>query len=128
MIALVNAARAQHGLQPVAAAAPLGQAARAHSTDMGQRGYFGHGGRGTSFMQRILRQPRTAGFNCFGETIAYGAGSGAAPAAIVRQWMASPPHRATLLDPRFRRIGVGIWRGNFDGMPAAALYTADFAG
>jgi uncharacterized protein YkwD len=29
------------------------------------------------------------------------------PSRVIRAWLSSPPHRAALLDPRFRRIGVG---------------------
>ncbi len=130
LIRLVNVARAKQGLAPVRAALPLTRAARAHSRDMGRHGYFAHSTRstGASFMQRILRQPQTASFRRFGETIGWGAGASARPAAVLRSWMASPPHRATLLSRRFATIGVGIWHGSFAGHAGAAVYTADFAG
>ena len=46
-----------------------------------------------------------------GETIAWGTGPQATPAGTVAAWMASPPHRAALLDPRFRELGVGLALG-----------------
>jgi uncharacterized protein YkwD len=43
-------------------------------------------------------------------------------------WLASPGHRANLLKPSYRRIGLGIARGPFQGQPAASVVTADFGG
>jgi uncharacterized protein YkwD len=37
-------------------------------------------------------------------------------------WLASPPHRAILLDRSFNRIGIGVAGGT------TRLVTADFAG
>ena len=33
---------------------------------------------------------------------------GTAPAAVVRAWMASPGHRANILNCRLRHLGVGV--------------------
>jgi hypothetical protein len=41
-------------------------------------------------------------------------------------WMASPPHRAVLLSPLSRRIGVGRQRGLL-GSAARSVLTVDFA-
>jgi uncharacterized protein YkwD len=43
-------------------------------------------------------------------------------------WLASPPHRANLLRPGFRTVGVGVARGTFQGYAGALLVTTDFAG
>jgi len=45
----------------------------------------------------------------------------------VADWLASPPHRAILLDPSLRRIGVATPVGAFRGLSTATLVTADFA-
>lgn len=42
-----------------------------------------------------------------GENIAYGYRW---PIAVVRAWMDSPGHRANILEPRYRRIGIGVRR------------------
>jgi len=42
-----------------------------------------------------------------GEDIAWGTGLLSSPVAIVDSWMKSPPHRAVILTPQFREIGVG---------------------
>ena len=43
-----------------------------------------------------------------GENLAWGTGSLATPAAIMRAWMASPGHRDILLRRSYREIGIGI--------------------
>ena len=42
--------------------------------------------------------------------------------------MSSPGHRANLLRPGFRRIGIGALVGRFSGYSGATVVTADFAG
>jgi uncharacterized protein YkwD len=46
--------------------------------------------------------------------------------AVVRAWMHSPPHRAVLLDPAYRRLGVAGANGSMVGGTACVI-TADFA-
>jgi uncharacterized protein YkwD len=41
-------------------------------------------------------------------------------------WLNSAPHRAIVLDPRFRRVGVGRRWGTL-GSAGRAVVTADFA-
>jgi hypothetical protein len=36
-----------------------------------------------------------------------------------RGWMASPGHRANIVDPRFIETGVGVAQGDFEGIPTA---------
>jgi hypothetical protein len=50
--------------------------------------------------------------------------------AVVGRWLASPPHREELLDPRFRELGISALRalaapGIFGGQ-AVVLTVADF--
>ena len=73
---------------------------------------------------------RAAGYSgrTLGETIGWGAGSLATPAAIVQAWMQSPPHRAIIMDGRFNEVGLGIAAGSPSGTGDAATVTADFGG
>ena len=64
----------------------------------------------------------------YGENLAWGTGPFATARRVVSGWMASPGHRANLLRPGWRRIGLGALRGNFLGYPGATVVTADFAG
>jgi uncharacterized protein YkwD len=61
----------------------------------------------------------------FGENLAWGPISAS---WVVSQWLASPEHRAILLRPGFRRIGIGAYEGSFAGQSGKLVVTADFAG
>ena len=115
IIRAMNAVRASSGVGPLRFGRALTRAARSHSVDMARRGYFDHG----PFVQRLRRFGVHAPY--IGENLASGT-SPLGPAAIVQMWIASPPHRQNLLDPAFRRIGVGVAGGS------TKLVTADFAG
>ena len=53
------------------------------------------------------RVRRYTGADWVGENIATVTRKRGAARKVVRMWMASPPHRAVLLSPSGRRIGVG---------------------
>jgi uncharacterized protein YkwD len=61
-----------------------------------------------------------------GETIAFLPFASAGPADAIRTWMGSAQHRAALLSPDFRRIGVGRGSGSFGG--GGFVVTVDLAG
>ena len=64
-----------------------------------------------------------------GENIAWGTLSLATPRAIVAAWMASPAHRANILDPRYRETGIGVSPhppASLARGQAGAIYTQDF--
>jgi uncharacterized protein YkwD len=126
---LIDAQRGAHGLRALRTNARLARAARRHSRQMVARRYFDHtdpGGVGPA--ARIAATGYLAGAHAWaiGETIAWGTGPFATPAAIVRDWMRSPPHRATILDAVLRDVGVGFARGSPAGLGRAATVTADF--
>jgi uncharacterized protein YkwD len=116
----INGTRAAHGLAPVRIDVRLGRVARAHSADMLRGNYFSHGAFSTRVRSSGARGP------VFGETLAWG--TAATPQWVVGQWLASAPHRAVLLRPGFRRVGIGIVTGTFNGYGGVSVVTADFAG
>jgi uncharacterized protein YkwD len=120
-VRLINIARADKGLKPVRLDLRLWRAARHHTTDMLRRGYFAHGAT-TERLQRYVRA------GVLGETLAWGSGPDRSPASTVRSWLDSPSHRALLLDPDFRFVGVGSRGGPYLGESWARVYTADFRG
>jgi uncharacterized protein YkwD len=122
LVRAVNSVRAAHGLRPLRVDRALESAARAHSADMLGHGYFDHGDFGRRMQAYRARGP------ILGENIAWGSGTYARVRTIIRLWMASPEHRANLLRPGYRRIGIGAAAGNFDGESDAVIVTADFAG
>jgi uncharacterized protein YkwD len=118
----VNRVRAAHGLPALRNDGRLARAARSHTFDMLGRKTFEHG----NTAARLRRFGVRSGH--IGENLAWGAGSYASPGAIVRMWLASPPHRANLLRRSFRRIGLAAAAGSFAGYSRAVVVTADFAG
>ena len=129
-LCLLNAERAVRGLPALAPDARLRVAAERHSRDMARHDFFDHvTPRGIGFVERI----GAAGFPSSGaslaENIAWGTGSFGRPAVVVKGWMRSAPHRATILNPTLRRVGIGIALDAPEpGLGNGATYTADFAG
>lgn len=122
LVAAVNDVRAEHNLRPLRVDAHLVEAARAHSSTLLRTNVFEHG----SFAERIALHGARG--PAFGENLAWGTGRLASARSIVVAWMASPGHRANLLRPGWRRIGVGALNSRFLGHPGATVVTADFAG
>lgn len=127
-LCLLNRVRARHGLKPFRLNPKLSRAARKHSRDMVRHRYFAHNSRnGRSPFDRMRATryvPRNASW-WLGENIGWGSGPLGRPAALVRAWMHSPPHRANILSRRFRDIGIGIALGAPHG-GRGATYTTDF--
>ena len=86
-----------------------------------RRDYFAHGNLGARMARFHVR-----GW-LFEENLVWSSGVLGADSAVA-DWLASPPHRQTLLDPKLRRIGVAAPVGPFDGYRTATVVTADFAG
>jgi uncharacterized protein YkwD len=122
LLAAVNAARATNGLQPLHLDSTLQSAARSHSTDMLRHNYFAHGNFAGRMGAFHIHGPTA------GENLAWGTGPYGRAGTIVREWLASPEHRANLLRPGYARIGIGLVRGSFLGSGGATIVTADFAG
>jgi uncharacterized protein YkwD len=103
---LVNAERAAAGLAPLALSAELSAAAQAQSDAMAFTGVISHvGADGRGPAQRIS----DAGYGWLrcGENIAVGQTT---PEEAMAFWMGSTPHRANILDPGMRELGVGyLW-------------------
>lgn len=119
----INAVRAAHGLHALRYDAALERAARAHSDDMARRDYFAHGAFTSRMIHFAVRGPYV------GENLAWGTGSYGSARGIVAAWLRSPEHRANLLRPGFRRIGLGeVTSATFEGATGANVVTADFAG
>jgi uncharacterized protein YkwD len=117
VVRLTNAERAEEGCEALRIDDRLRTAAREHSTDMAERGYFDHESpEGTSPWDRM----RAAGYDApGGENIAMGYPS---PEAVVDAWMDSRGHRENILNCRFEAIGVGVHFGSERG----PWWTQDF--
>jgi uncharacterized protein YkwD len=104
-LALTNEARTGSGLPAYQCDDILTRAARAHSQDMCERGYFSHTSLdGRDHNQRIEAQGGT--FSSMGENIAWGQDS---PDEVHRTWMNSFGHRQAIMSNGFTHIGIGMW-------------------
>jgi len=124
VIAKINRERLAHGRRALTRIPTLARPARAHSVELRASGTFTHDSAdGSPFWRRLV----AAGFprgRRMAENLAAAPGCGAGVAStMVRMWMASPPHRANILDRRMRFVGVGIAFG--DGS-SPTITTADF--
>lgn len=100
----INSLRAQAGAGPLVFNAALNRAAQAFAEDMAAHNYFSHTGRdGSTPGQRLT----AAGYDwsTYGENIAQGYADWN---AAITGWMNSPGHRANMLNPNFREIGLGV--------------------
>lgn len=111
MLQLVNRERVAAGLQPLAADTEMLPVARAHSTDMFERGYFSHyTPEGRSPFDRI--GAANISFKIAGENLALAPTLSMAHTGL----MNSPGHRANILRPEFGRVGIGIMDGGIRGL------------
>lgn len=106
-LALVNNARTSRGLRPVTFDSQLDQAAQGHTNDMAfndwvNRANLHIGSDGSSYAARV----RASGYQF--QTVVENVGVGQRTVVeIFREWMNSPGHRANLLNPNVRQIGLG---------------------
>jgi uncharacterized protein YkwD len=109
IVRCTNRARAAHGLRALHRNRVLRHAARYHAHNMLRYRFFAHRDVfGQSPLDRIVRFGRRGAFRWVGENLAVGYWSAG---DACRAWMASPEHRANILDRRFTMIGVGFARG-----------------
>ncbi len=129
VLCLHNKVRAQNGLAPLRENRRLRRAARAHSQDMTAAGYFEHTAPdGTTMVDRILRSDYVSKGQgwMLGENLAWGTGALGTPRGAMKAWMDSPGHRANILKPGFRELGVGVVARVPESDDAGATYTVDF--
>ncbi len=116
VLALVNTERTANGCAPLAWDEPLAQVARLHSADMAARDYVDHTNPdGLSPFDRAA----AAGTTANAENIAAGQ-QGATD--VMASWMASPGHRANILNCSLTRLGVGVGHGGSYGITWTQLF------
>lgn len=124
LVAEMNRVRAQRDRPPLRMSATLRRPARSQSRWLLATGQLTHDGPdGSPFWTRLV----DAGYpknSWMAENLAQLGGCDAATARrTVQMWMDSPGHRANLLSPRYRWVGVGV---AVDGGCNTTLVTADY--
>jgi uncharacterized protein YkwD len=132
-LCLINRERISHGESALELNAQLQVAAQGHTQSMVSEDYFEHiGPNGETPLARM----RAAGYiysshigYAIGENIAWGTLWLGTPSKIVAAWMASPGHRANILDSQYRETGIGVSPHPPSSLAhgqAGGIYTQDF--
>ena len=130
VLCLVNRKRDAHSAKALDRRGALQRAAQAHTDAMISQGCFAHEcPRESPLGIRLeLVGYLTGALSTWltGENLAWGPELQGTPRAAVAGWMASPGHRAIMLNASFREAGVGYGRGDPTGGSAAGgVYTLD---
>ena len=132
LLVQLNRIRLAHHLVPLTLSHGLSEAATQHSRDMVAKGYFEHdSANGAPFWKRIQTYYPEGSFRVWsvGENLFWGSG-GVDATTSVQAWMASPEHRANILDPAWRQIGIAAVSasdapGTYAGLGVTVI-TTDF--
>jgi uncharacterized protein YkwD len=128
VLRLLNHERVMRGLERLERDRKLERAAVRFSRHMVAADFFSHTSPGGS---TVLSRIKSTGYLrgargwTVGENIAFGTGHYATAGETVEAWMKSPGHKANILNPGFKEIGIGIALGA-PGHRGGATYTTDF--
>lgn len=118
MLELLNEERRGAGLEELVLDEEMRDVAREHSRDMWERRYFAHENPdGENAVHRLLEGE--VDFARAGENLALTRNVERAHEGL----MDSPGHRRNILDPEFRRVGIGV----IDGGVYGKMFTQNFA-
>ena len=131
VLCLINNERQRRGLPDLDRDKKLQKAAQRHNKRMDGTGCFSHQCGGESALDGRLKSVGylSGGLSrwAYGENIAWGHQNQGTPDSIVEAWMNSSGHRANILSPTFKDIGVGFSSGTPSGNSASGgIYTTDF--
>ena len=103
----MNARRSAAGLAPLQVSGALTGVARARSSDMLANNYFGHSSPSGQTWYSLLAGLGLT-YSAGGENLARVSGDTASSVSLaIEALMASPTHRANILNPAYRIVGVG---------------------
>jgi uncharacterized protein YkwD len=119
VVTLVNKRRARAGCRALRPNEKLRASARTHSVGMAQYRTMTHYLPGEAGLGERITFAGYHGWRRVAENVATGYGS---PKAVMEAWMASPGHRANILDCRLRHLGVGVVAQGYQ-----LWWTQDFA-
>ncbi len=112
-----NDARADQGAPPLSWNQRLADAAQAKALHLFDKQYFDHIGPDGTTPWTFFRSAGYA-YQSAGENLAIDFMN---PLQAVPAWLASPSHRANMLDPEFSEIGIAIVEGTMDGRPTTVI-------
>jgi len=123
----VNAIRSRERLAPLLPSSTLALAAHRHGGDMVARRYFAHVSPTGGTVEKRARRAGYMRAPCWvvGENLGEAVAQSATAQTIADAWMASPSHRAIILDPEFRHMGVAVVPGTSAGEGSGATFVLD---
>lgn len=104
VVHLVNIEREKEGLNPLTFSQSIGKAAAIRAKEI--QTSFSHTRPNGSHFATALKEVGVS-YRGTGENIAWGQKT---PEEVVKAWMNSPGHRANIMNPNFKNIGVGYER------------------
>jgi uncharacterized protein YkwD len=116
LVDAINQTRADFQLPPLARDPVLDRWARTRAATMIRERFFGHPAGLARLPGRVV-----------GENLAW-CSSWIRVQSVIKAWLASPAHRANLLRPGFRRVGIAVAVGPLEGVRNSRIVTVDFAG
>lgn len=123
---LVNWARVQEGRRGLTQRRSLERAAALKGRVVAACGQFTHTPCGTDLDSQVRKTGYR--FTLFGENLYAGPWGRVSARQVVGAWLESPPHRANLLSPEYRELGVAPARAEgLLGSGESVLWTAAFA-
>ncbi len=126
MRCMVDYARTEAALPPLADTEALDRSARDKADDVLRCDSFSHFACGREFTY-WMREAGYMSSRCWrvGENLAWGTGSYGTVRAIFRAWMKSPGHRQNILED-FAETGIGLRIGTLEGKPGTHVWTEHF--
>ncbi len=126
IVCLVNRARSRDGLRVLTSRRVLARAAALKGRAIASCGELSHAPCGTEPAAQVRKTGYR--FTRFGENIYTGPWGRVSARQVVRAWLESPAHRANLLRPAYRELGVAPARADdILGNGESVLWTAVFA-
>jgi uncharacterized protein YkwD len=128
-LCLINGERTARHLSALRSAPALDVAARNYSQRMVAQAFFSHvAPDGQAPLQRVRSSGYLRGARTWqiGENLAWGSLTSSTPDAIVASWMQSPGHRANMLEPAYREIGIGLVSGTPEAASGGVTVTTEY--
>jgi uncharacterized protein YkwD len=129
MACLINYARGKRGLRSLRSSPSLVAAAQLRLAASIRCNTLSHSACGEPFEAVFRRTGYLTGavHYALGENLGWGQGNLGSPRALMEAWLGSPPHRANLLRPLYRELGVAVVASdNFLGYQGVQLWATEF--
>jgi uncharacterized protein YkwD len=114
-------------LEPLLVSKGLASAAQGHCNDTGSLGIVGHiGSRENTLQDRLEKCGKWS--DCIAEALDYGSVTGfeVVVSFLIDDGLKTRPHRNALLNPRFRRVGVGMGPHSEYKTVTSVVFAGDF--